>query len=324
MKKLFASKARVADAAGRRFSAAFAEAFGPRRPALPKRRGHRPRVPLAKVLPALVFHGMNAAGTFAQHFTQLFADDSLADSSLSERRTRLPREVFTELTRLGLPRRLSGQAAGRSGWHAVQPAPHAANQSHGAQGQKPSRSRCLCQAHHPGAARTGAARSAGRAIGRGGQSEWALALELLAQLPARALLLARALLACERARAAARVTPVLRVSCIKTLERMRAWWLTLAPRGDVLSAQQKQQLTEKFPAFAGRWCVTRRRKPPRSCLRAVRQPVRGGPGCAASHRGQARCISKPFDHDFPKGIKANPHFSNGHAAAVACRLAAPL
>ena len=64
-------------------------------PALPKRRGRRPRVPLARVLPALVFHFMNATGTLAGHFAQLFAD-SLADSSLSERRTRLPWEVFTE------------------------------------------------------------------------------------------------------------------------------------------------------------------------------------------------------------------------------------
>ncbi len=83
------------------FQAAFAECFGAVLPALPKRRGRRPRVPLAKVLPALVFHVMNAAGTLAEHFAQLF-DEALADSSLSERRTRLPWEVFAELMRLGL------------------------------------------------------------------------------------------------------------------------------------------------------------------------------------------------------------------------------
>jgi hypothetical protein len=83
------------------FQAAFWACFGAVRLALPKRRGRRPRVPLAQVLPGLVCHFMNAAGTFAEHFAQLF-DDSLADSSLSERRTRLPWEVFSELMRLGL------------------------------------------------------------------------------------------------------------------------------------------------------------------------------------------------------------------------------
>jgi hypothetical protein len=82
------------------FAAAFGECFGAVLPALPKRRGRRPRVPLAQVLPALVFHVMNTA-LLAEHFAQIF-DDTLADSSLGERRTRLPREVFTELMCLGL------------------------------------------------------------------------------------------------------------------------------------------------------------------------------------------------------------------------------
>jgi hypothetical protein len=69
---------------------------------------------------------------------------------------------------------------------------------------------------------------------------------------------------------------VLRVSFIKTLELMRPLWLTLALGGDLLSARQKQQLTEKFLAWAGRY-VTRRRRQPRSCPRAVRQPVSGWP-----------------------------------------------
>ena len=58
-------------------------------------------MPLARVLPAPVFHVMNAAGTLTHHFAQLF-DDPLSDSSLSERRSRLPWEVFAELMRLGL------------------------------------------------------------------------------------------------------------------------------------------------------------------------------------------------------------------------------
>jgi hypothetical protein len=387
-------------------------------------------VPLAKVLPALVFHFMNAAGTFAQHFTQLFEEDSLADSSLSERRTRLPWEVFTELMRLGL--RTLAQAAAHPdafwrGWRLVAldgtqfSLTNTPQIKATARKAKSRRGRAAFAKLTTGVLlELGLHNPLAAAIGRGGQSEWALALELLAQLPARALLLAdrlhgcaafvaaalaacqnvgshfllrartnvrvqvikrfkdgsrrvrlpvrqkgkprvieqwievreirvrvqrpghraqelrlwtslldpksaparelielyarrwehelyyrelkrqlrksevlqshtletgaqeiaavvlaSALLARERARAAAGVTPVLRVSFIKTLELMRPLWLTLAIGGDVLSARQKQQLTEKFLAFAGRWCVTRRRKRPRSCPRAVRQPVSG-------------------------------------------------
>jgi hypothetical protein len=387
-------------------------------------------VPLAQVLPALVFHVMNAAGTLAEHFAQLF-DDALADSSLSERRTRLPWEVFTELMRLGL-RPLARAAAHPEafwrGWRLValdgtqfsltntpqvKTAAHKAKSRRGRAAFAKITTGVLLELglHNPLAA----------AIGRGGQSEWALALELLAQLPARALLLAdrlhgcpafvaaaqaagakvgshflirartnirvqtvqrckdgsrlirvpvrqkgnprhitqwlavreirgrvqrpghrarelrlwtsllhpqnapaqelmalyarrwehelyyrelkrqlrksevlqshtletgaqeiaavvlaSALLARERARAAAKQTPVLRVSFIKTLELLRPLWLTLALGGDLLSARQKQQLTEKFLAWAGRY-VTRRRRQPRSCPRAVRQPVSGWP-----------------------------------------------
>ena len=70
--------------------------------------------------------------------------------------------------------------------------------------------------------------------------------------------------------------PVLRVSFVKTLELMRPLWLTLALGGDLLSARQKQQLTERFLERAGRY-VTEQRKRPRSCPRAVRQPVSGWP-----------------------------------------------
>lgn len=412
------------------FQAAFWECFGAIRLALPKRRGRRPRVPLAQVLPGLVFHFMNAAGTLAEHFAQLF-DDSLADSSLSERRTRLPWEVFTELMRLGL--RTLAQAATHPeafwrGWRLValdgtqfsltntpqiKATVRKAKSRRGRAAFAKITAGVLLELglHNPLAA----------AIGRGGQSEWALALELLARLPAQALLLAdrlhgcaafvaaarvagekvgshflirartniraqtvkrfkdgsrrvrlpvrqkgkprlitqwvevreirvrvqrpghraqelrlwtslldpksapaqelielyarrwehelyyrelkrqlrksevlqshtletgaqeiaavvlaSALLARERARAAAGQTPVLRVSFLKTLELMRPLWLTLALGGDLLSARQKQQLTEKFLEWAGRY-VTRRRPRPRSCPRAVRQPVSGWP-----------------------------------------------
>ena len=81
--------------------------------------------------------------------------------------TRLPWEVFAELLRLGLrplaqgrhPARclLARLAAGRAGWHAVQPHQHAAGQSRHAQGQNPSWPRGLRQAHHRRSARTGPA-----------------------------------------------------------------------------------------------------------------------------------------------------------------------
>jgi hypothetical protein len=87
-----------------------------------------------------------------------------------------------------------------------------------------------------------------------------------------AVVLASALLARARARAATGAGPVLRISFVKTLELLRPLWLTLAIGGELLSQRQKEQLTEKFLEFAQRQ-VTRKRKRPRSCPRAVRQPV---------------------------------------------------
>lgn len=412
------------------FVAAFRECFGGALPALPKRRGRRPRVPLAKVFPALVFHVMNAAGTFAEHFAQLF-DDGLCDSSLSERRTRLPWEVFTELMRLGL--RPLAQAAAHPeafwrGWRLVAldgtqfSLTNTPQIKATARKAKSRRGRAAFAKITTGVLlELGLHNPLAAAIGRGGQSEWVLALALLAQLPAQALLLAdrlhgcaafvaaalaacekagshflirartnikvqvlkrfkdgsrlvrvpvrqkgqprvivqwlelreirvrvqrpgqraqelrlwtsllapksapaaelialyarrwehelyyrelkgqlrksevlqshtletgaqeiaavvlaSALLARERARAAAGDTPVLRISFVKTLELLRPLWLILALGGDLLTARQKEQLTERVLERAGR-LVTRRRGRPRSCPRAVRQPVSGWP-----------------------------------------------
>jgi hypothetical protein len=412
------------------FAVAFGECFDAVLPALPKRRGRRPRVPLAQVLPALVFHVMNTAGTLAEHFAQLF-DDALADSSLSERRTRLPWEVFTELMRLGL-RTLAQPAAHPDafwrGWRLVAldgtqfSLTNTPQVKASARKAKSRRGRAAFAKLTTGVLlEVGLHNPLAAAIGRGGQSEWVLALELLAQLPARALLLAdrlhgcsaflaaawaacekvgshflirartnikvqgikrfkdgsrlvrvpvrqkgqprvivqwlelreirvrvqrpghraqelrlwtslldatgapaqelielyarrwehelyyrelkrqlrknevlqshtvetgaqeiaavvlaSALLARARTRAAAGAAPVLRVSFVKTLELMRPLWLTLALGGDLLSARQKEQLTERFLERAGCY-VTRRRRRPRSCPRAVRQPVSGWP-----------------------------------------------
>jgi hypothetical protein len=411
-------------------TAAFWQCFQGTLPSLPKRRGRRPRVPLAQVLPALVFHCMNAAGTLAEHFAQLF-EDTLAESSLSERRTRLPWEVFSELMRLGL-RPLAKKADHPEsfwrGWRLVAldgtqfsltNTPQVKATARKAKSRRGPIAFAKMTAgvllelglHNPLAA----------AIGRSGQSEWALALELLAQMPDQALLLAdrlhgcaafvsqaqeacqkvgrhflirarseiqarvlrrypdgsrlvrlpvrqkdrrghithwlelreirvrvqragrraqelrlwtslldpksapaselvelyarrwehelyyrelkrqlrkdevlqshtletgaqeiaalvlaSALLARARTQAAAGQAPVLRVSFLKTLEMMRPLWLTLALGGDLLSARQKQQLTERFLQRAGRY-VTRPRRQPRSCPRAVRRPTSSWP-----------------------------------------------
>lgn len=49
-------------------------------PAVPRRRGRKPRVPLTDLLPALTFHALSGAGTLSEQFSQLF-DAPLADSS---------------------------------------------------------------------------------------------------------------------------------------------------------------------------------------------------------------------------------------------------
>lgn len=390
---------------------------------------------------------MNAAGTLAEHFAQLF-EDTLSDSSLSERRTRLPWEVFTELMRLGL--RPLAQAAVHPeafwrGWRLVAldgtqfsltntPQVKATTRK-----AKTRRGRAAFAKITAGVLlELGLHNPLAAAIGRGGQSEWALALELLARLPAHALLLAdrlhgcaafvaaaqtacekmgshflirarsniraqvlrrfkdgsrlvrlpvrqkgqprvitqwlevreirvrvqrpghraqelrlwtslldpksapaqelielyarrwehelyyrelkgqlrksevlqshtletgaqeiaaivlaSALLARERARAATGQTPVLRVSFIKTLELMRPLWLTLALGAEVLSPRQKQQLTEIFLEWAGRY-VTRRRSRPRSCPRAVRQPVSGWPRLRKNQSWEGKAHFKVF------------------------------
>jgi hypothetical protein len=187
------------------FAAAFRECFGPVLPALPKRRGCPPRVPLAQVLPALVFHFMNAAGTLAEHFAQLF-EDALTDSSLSERRTRLPWGVFTELMRLGLrplAEATTQPAAFWRGWRLVAldgtqfSLTNTPQLKATVRKAKTRRGRAAFAKITTGVLlELGLHNPLAAAIGRDGQSEWALALELLAQLPAQALLLADRLHGC--------------------------------------------------------------------------------------------------------------------------------
>ena len=200
------SRPRTAAANPRGFLAAWQQLLGGEfTPALGKRRGCKPRVPLTQLLPALIFHCMNGAGTLAQHFFQLF-DAPLADSSWAERRARLPWEVFAELLRCALrpraTRRRHPEAFWR-GWRllaldATQFSLTNTPQIHGAvRKAKCRRGRAAFAKltvdvllevglHNPLAA----------ALGRHGQSEWELARGLLSHLPKGALLLADRLHGC--------------------------------------------------------------------------------------------------------------------------------
>jgi hypothetical protein len=166
-------------------------------PAIGRRRGRKPRVPLANVLAALTFHVMQGAGTLAEHFSDLF-DDALADSSWADRRARVPWEIFAELMRRVLrPKATPRQRdAFWRGWRLIA--------LDGTQFSLPNTPQITTTFAK---ARTRRGRAAfakmtaavllevglhnplAAAIGRHGESEWALAQRLLAQVPKRALLL---------------------------------------------------------------------------------------------------------------------------------------
>jgi hypothetical protein len=154
-------------------------------------------VPLADLLAALTFHVMQGAGTLAEHFSDLF-DDSLADSSWADRRARVPWDIFAELMRRVLrPKATQRQRdAFWRGWRLIAldgtqfsltNTPQITTTVKKAQTRRGRAAFAKMTAavllevglHNPLAA----------AIGRHGESEWALAQRLLAQLPKRALLL---------------------------------------------------------------------------------------------------------------------------------------
>src|SRR5436309_428897 len=181
------------------FLAAWDRLVGPKGvPTMPRRRGRKPRVPINQLLPTLTFHVMQDAGTLADHLFQLFRQP-LADSSWSDRRLRLPWEIFADLMRRALrPRATVGhhREAFWRGWRLV-----ALDGTQFSLINTPQITATLVKAqtrrgraafakittavllelglHNPLAA----------AIGRKGESEWALAQRLLAQLPKHALLL---------------------------------------------------------------------------------------------------------------------------------------
>jgi hypothetical protein len=180
------------------FLAAWEQLVGARGiPAIARRRGRKPRVALADLLAALTFHVMQGAGTLAEHFSDLF-DDSLADSSWADRRARMPWDIFAELMRRVLrPKATQRQRdAFWRGWRVlaldgtqfslsnttqITTAVKKARTRRGRAAFAKMTAAVLLEVglHNPLAA----------AIGRQGESEWALAQRLLAQLPKRALLL---------------------------------------------------------------------------------------------------------------------------------------
>ena len=167
-------------------------------PTVARRRGRKPRVPLTELLPALTYHVMQDAGTLADHLFQLFRTP-LADSSWSDRRQRLPWEIFADLMRRALRPRATLRQHGEAFWRGwrlvaldgtqfslintpqITATFEKARTRRGRAAFAKITTAVLLELglHNPLAA----------AIGRKGESEWALAQRLLAQLPKRALLL---------------------------------------------------------------------------------------------------------------------------------------
>lgn len=181
------------------FLEAWARLIGPRGvPTVATRRGRKPRVPLTQVLAALTFHVMQDAGTLAEHLFQLFRTP-LADSSWSDRRLRLPWEIFAELMRRALRPRATPRQHREAFWRgwrlvgldgtqfSVINTPQVTTMWEKARTRRGRAAFAKITTavlleiglHNPVAA----------AVGRQGESEWALGQRLLAQLPKRALLL---------------------------------------------------------------------------------------------------------------------------------------
>jgi hypothetical protein len=167
-------------------------------PLVPLRRGRKPRVPLTQLLPALTFHVMQDTGTLAEHLFQLFRTP-LADSSWSDRRQRLPWEIFAELMRRALRPRATLRQHGDAFWRGwrlvaidgtqfslvntpqITATFEKARTRRGRAAFAKITTAVLLELglHNPLAA----------AIGRRGESEWALGQRLLAQVPTRAVVL---------------------------------------------------------------------------------------------------------------------------------------
>jgi hypothetical protein len=167
-------------------------------PTVPRRRGRKPRVPVTQLLPALTYHVMQEAGTLADHLFELFRVP-LADSSWSNRRVRLPWEIFADLMRRALRPRATPRQHPAAFWRGRRLLAIDATQFSLVNTPQVT-TRLVKAATRRGRAafakittavllEVGLHNPLAAAIGRQGESEWALAQRLLAQLPKRALLL---------------------------------------------------------------------------------------------------------------------------------------
>jgi len=166
--------------------------------------GRPPKIPRSTIVTAVLFHFLNAVGTLGHHFEQM-TGKRLAESSLADRRATLPREVFDEL--LSLILRPLGQASDSEAvWRAKRLV--------GIDGTLFSLTNTPQNHEHAPKAKTRRGRAAfvkfstvvllelglhnplAAALGYEAQSEWALALSLIGQLPANSLLLGDRLFGC--------------------------------------------------------------------------------------------------------------------------------
>jgi hypothetical protein len=160
---------------------------------------------LTQLLPALTFHVMQGPGTLGEHFEELFGEP-LADSSWADRRARLPWDIFAELMRRMLRPQAKRSLHPDAFWHgwrllaldgtqfSLTNTPQVARSVRKARSRRgraafaklPTAVLVELGLHNPLAA----------AMGRHGESEWALAQTLLDQVPAGALVLADRLYGC--------------------------------------------------------------------------------------------------------------------------------
>ena len=188
------------------FTAAFEQLLqGAPLPTVGKRRGKPPRVSLKSLLCALVFHFFHNAGTLAEHFAMLF-EDSLCDSACSDRRTRLPWEVFAQLMQRALRPLAHKRRHPESFWRSWRLIAMDATQWSLTNTPQNNKQMAKAESRRGKAAfakivtgvllEVGLHNPLAAAIGHGGQSEWKLAMSLLAQIPKQSLLLADRLHGC--------------------------------------------------------------------------------------------------------------------------------
>jgi len=192
-------------ASGHGFLGAWQQLLGTYVPRIRKRRGRPPRVQLEPLLAAMVFHLMNNAGSLAEHFGMLF-EDSLNDSSCASRRARMPWEVFTELMQRTLRPLARTRREPGAFWRGLRLLAMDGTQFSVTNTPQVQRTQRKAKSRRGRAAfakivtgillEVGLHNPLAAAIGSQGQSEWQLALSLLAQLPKQALLLADRLHGC--------------------------------------------------------------------------------------------------------------------------------